>query len=73
MRNPSPPNSSELTVGALREWLNDQHRTNLTDRDYSAAIVRDREALTRMMEHYAFCKRLEPETQNDQHQATASK
>ena len=58
------PTSSELTVGALREWLNDQHRTNSKDRDYSAAIVRDREALTRIMEHYDFCKRLEPETQN---------
>ena len=64
MSDPSPSNSPELTVGALREWLNGQHRANLKDRDYSAAIVRDREALTRIMEHYDFCKRLEPETQN---------
>jgi hypothetical protein len=57
---------SELTVGKLRDWLNDLRSQNWRDKDYSAAIVRDQDALARIMDHYDFCQRIEKITQNDQ-------
>jgi hypothetical protein len=69
IRQPAPdgrPESacSELTVGKLRDWLNDLRSQNWRDKDYSAAIVRDQDALARIMDHYDFCQRIEKITQN---------
>ena len=63
----SPSNCSELTVGKLRDWLNDLRSQNWRDKDYSAAIVRDQDALARIMDHYDFCQRIEKITQNAEH------
>jgi hypothetical protein len=71
IRQPAPdgrPASacSELTVGKLRDWLNDLRSQNWRDKDYSAAIVREQDALARIMDHYDFCRRIKKITQNDQ-------
>lgn len=69
IRQPAPdgrPASvcSELTVGQLRDWLNDLRSQNWRDKDYSASIVREQDALARIMDHYDFCQRIEKITQN---------
>ena len=57
---------SKLTVGKLRDWLNYLRSQNWRDKDYSSAIVRDQDALSRIMDHYDFCKSIKKIIHNEQ-------